>query len=283
MDAAPSRTTERNLRWFHPTPGRLLVVLLMMQGILLLSERWFPKGWAVLIAIASVVVTMVMMLCWFVLALCFDWRFQFSLRSLLVLTVVVAIPFSWLGVEMKRAREQREAVEEIQKLGGEVQYDREFSESLALMPNPAPPKLVWLQAFLDGDFFDNVVGVLFKNCTQVTDAGLHHLRGLAQLQVLELDDTQISDAGLIHLQTLKQLQVLLLNNTHISDAGLGHLKGLTQLQHVWLSNTHTTNAGLEHLTGLTQLQDLNLVDTQVTDQGVRKLQQALPNCKITTK
>ena len=66
---------------------------------------------------------MVLMLLWLVLALCFHRRFQFSLRSLLVATVAVAIPFSWLAVEMKAAREQREAVEGIEKSGGIVGYD----------------------------------------------------------------------------------------------------------------------------------------------------------------
>ena len=43
-------------------------------------------------------------------------RFQFSLRSLLVLVVVVAVPCSWLAVEMKKAREQKEAVENSARL-----------------------------------------------------------------------------------------------------------------------------------------------------------------------
>ena len=33
--------------------------------------------------------------------LIFRWRFQFSIRSLLVLTVAVAVPCSWLAVEVK--------------------------------------------------------------------------------------------------------------------------------------------------------------------------------------
>ena len=107
-------------RWFHPTPARLLVVLLVTETVLLMSERWLPKGWTVLTAIAAVGVTMTLMLLWWVLALRFRWRFQFSIRSLLVLTVAVAIPCSWLAVEMKRAREQREAVEGIVRLGGGV-------------------------------------------------------------------------------------------------------------------------------------------------------------------
>jgi hypothetical protein len=49
---------------------------------------------------------------------------------------------------------------------------------------------------------------------------------------------------------------------------------------LWLPNTKIGDAGLEHLKGLTQLQFLALGNTAVTDAGVKKLRQALPNCKI---
>ena len=120
-DSSPTAETSKpKLRWFHATPGRLLVVLLAVEGILFLSERWFPKGWAVLIAIASVIAAMVLMLLWFTAALLFRWRFQYGLRSLLLLVVIVAVPCSWLATEMQQARKQKEAVEAILKLGGWV-------------------------------------------------------------------------------------------------------------------------------------------------------------------
>ena len=40
------------------------------------------------------------------------------------------------------------------------------------------------------------------------------------------------------------------------------------------------DAGLVHLEGLTHLQYLNVNRTKVTDAGVKKLQAALPHCKI---
>ena len=43
----------------------------------------------------------------------FRWRFQFSIRSLLVLVVVVSVPCSWLAVEIKRARVQEAALERL--------------------------------------------------------------------------------------------------------------------------------------------------------------------------
>ena len=49
---------------------------------------------------------------------------------------------------------------------------------------------------------------------------------------------------------------------------------------LFLHGTKVSDAGLEHLKGLTQLQQLDLNGTKVTDAGVKKLQQALPNCRI---
>jgi len=55
---------------------------------------------------------------------------------------------------------------------------------------------------------------------------------------------------------------------------------LKSLQVLNLLRTGVTDAGLEHLQGLTGLDELGLRDTNVTDEGVKKLQQALPNCRI---
>ncbi len=117
--------------------------------------------------------------------------------------------------------------------------------------------------------------------TKVTDEGLEHLKGLTQLQTLELwGCLNVTDVGLEHIKGLVKLKKLNLSGTQVTNAGLEHLKGLTQLQTLSLSHTKVTDAGLEHLKGLTQLQSLIFSGTQVTDAGKKKLQQALPNCKI---
>lgn len=85
-------------RWFHPTPDRLVLTLLAVEGLLWLSDRlgWptWHKGYTVLIAVASAAVAMLLMLGWLAASLAFRWRFQFGIRSLLVLVVAVAIPCS---------------------------------------------------------------------------------------------------------------------------------------------------------------------------------------------
>src|SRR5271165_1162947 len=95
-------TTEpQSRRWFRLTPGRFVLFLLAVEVLLWLSERFgwlgWHKGYAVVTALASVGVVMLLMLLWFALALIFRRRFQFSIRSLLVLVVAVAVPSSWLA------------------------------------------------------------------------------------------------------------------------------------------------------------------------------------------
>ena len=41
---------------------------------------------------------------------------------------------------------------------------------------------------------------LYLNNTQVTDAGLVHLKGLSKLQYLDLSNTQVTDEGVKKLQ-----------------------------------------------------------------------------------
>jgi len=75
MDA----TTHPRSRRFHVTPGRFVLALLAVEVLLWLSERfgWLPwhKGYAVLTAVASVGVAMLLVFVWFGSALAkLNWR-----------------------------------------------------------------------------------------------------------------------------------------------------------------------------------------------------------------
>jgi hypothetical protein len=95
-------------RWYHLTPDRFFIGLLVVQVFLLLSERfhWFAfneqKGWTVLIAVGVVCGAVLVMLVWFLAAALLRWRFQFSFRSLLVFLVVVSVPLGWFAWEMQQ-------------------------------------------------------------------------------------------------------------------------------------------------------------------------------------
>ena len=69
-----------------------------------------------------------------------------------------------------------------------------------------------------------------------------------------------------------------------SDVGVERLvqqlKGIPEIGVLDLSSTQITDKGLIVLEKMRQLKKLDLNDTQVTNEGVKKLQQALPACKI---
>lgn len=298
-DPTPTR------RRFYPTPAWLISGLLVVEGLLWLSERFqwptWHKGHAVLVGVASVAVVFVAMLFWLVVALVFRWRFQFSIRSLLALTVAIAIPCSWMAVEIKAAREQEEAVDSLEKFD-RVAYDWQWDPTRV---SQQPPEPEWLRKILGDDFFGTVVGMsiydnkitderlayvarlsqlqlLRLNNTRITDAGLVHIEGLTKLKRLEINDTQITDAGLAHLAGLPHVTALSLDTTQITDVGMHQIvKDLPQVGLLSLDGTRITDAGLPHLAGLTTLQMLWIGDNpQITDAGVNRLQQALPNCTI---
>ncbi|MBC8873845.1 MAG: hypothetical protein H8E44_30770 [Planctomycetes bacterium] len=248
-------------RWYHITPDRLIMGLLAVEGFLLLSEwfRWFAfnekKGWTVLIAMAAVCLVVVVMLVWLAASLLFRWRFQFSLRSLAVLIVAVAVPCCWLTVKMRQAERQRRAVEAIDKAGAWIRYDCQFDGSGKFMRRQEPPGPAWLRKLLGKDFFADVIFVL-ASCTHVTDAELQQLKVLTKLRMLNVNETQVTDDGVKHLKALTDLSSLGFYNTQLTDAGLEHLKGLTKLKRLGLQRTH------------------------VTEEGIKELRQALPSCAI---
>lgn len=107
------------------------------------------------------------------------------------------------------------------------------------------------------------------------------LNSIANIQQLSLMGTDITDAGLEHLKELNSLQQLDLSATKIADAGLESLKELENLQQLDLSvNTNITDAGLKHLKGLKNLQRLVLYETRTTKMGREKLQQEITGLEI---
>ena len=131
---------------------------------------------------------------WFAAALVFRLRIQFSIHALLVLAVAVALPCSWLAAEMKKARKQKEVVEEINRARGTVAYDWEIvSIKLNNFPAPysQPQEAAWLRNFLGDEFFGEVVGVSLAG-TEVTDARMENLKELTALNELWLNRTKMT-------------------------------------------------------------------------------------------
>ncbi len=253
-------TTQARVRWFQPTPGHVIVGLLAVECLLWLSERmgWlgWHKGCAVLTGVALVSVAMVLMLGWFGVALGLRRRFQFSLRTLLVLVVVVALPFSWLAVEMKKVRQERMAVgfflasgcivfddECTDKEGDLLVLDHRFAD-LLIIRDRGP-----LTRLLGRDFFHSTRTIA-------------HWRPLYQVGPYD-------SSGMPYTKR------------DVAEAMLFALKDISDLRTLDLSNMPINDCDLDYVMLMKELRQLDLSHTRITDEGVAKLQQALPNCKIT--
>jgi hypothetical protein len=246
--------------------------------------------------IAAWVFVALAVLAWLLADVLLRNRFQFGIKTLLTLMVVVAVVGGWFGWKMERARRQNQTIERILSLQGS------WREGDHWVRPPIAAEETWLEWLLGelrdefsldrlrdalgNDFFtdvENIVGLdLSSYCYSVLDPserlkGRHYnsSRGLILVIV-----SALTDSDLEHIKRMTNLEELWLDCTDVTDTGLECVKGLPRLRVLNLCWTDVTDSGLEPLKGLPELQVVGLVRTNVTDEGVRNLQRALPNCTI---
>jgi hypothetical protein len=199
---------------------------------------------------------------------------QFSLRSLLIFTLICAVGSAWVAHRMEQKRKEREIVAAIIKSGGEVYYDYQVDPSGiphggAERISPTGPH--WSRQLFGENFFSDVKSVRFKG----GDTEFENIKELTQLQTLDLSQSTVTDAGLVLLDRFPRLERLCLGlgtaKIDVTDAGLKHIKRLTQLRELYLDKTKVTDAGLVNIRELTELQLLYLGDTKITDLGLANL------------
>jgi hypothetical protein len=107
--------------------------------------------------------------------------FQFSLRSMLIFTLICAVACGWLGKRIEQKRKEREEVEAIVKLGGDVYYDYDHGAILPLgqtIPTKKPPGPNWLRSLFGENYFSEVDYVSIQG---------------------DVSDQRMADAGLVNL------------------------------------------------------------------------------------
>ena len=138
---------------------------------------------------------------------------RFSVRGLIVLILLAGSILGWI---VNQAHVQRDAVAAIRRANGNVEYD--------LNPNRSPWWLRWLADRLGIDYVSHVIRVDLVGVGPdgpSTGAELDHV---VHLKRLFLGGTQITDAGLVHLRGLKRLQELEVGNTRVTDTAVRELQ-----------------------------------------------------------
>jgi len=66
----------------------------------------------------------------------------------------------------------------------------------------------------------------------------------------------------------------------VTDSDLANVAGFTHLEALELHGSNVTDSGILQLTNCSELRYLGIKRTKVTPDAVKKLQEALPDCKI---
>ena len=199
---------------------------------------------------------------------------RFSLRSMLLLVVVIAIPIAW---KVNRARNQRVVVAELEKLNADLIYDYQIVATNGVRSYDfyaPPPGPKWLTALLGKEYFVEVRKVCADGAavTNETLALIAKLPDIEQVELVNLDsEPGITDDGLVHFSKMQSLQAIVLHSNRISGVGLEHLTGLKRLTTL-MAIGWNTDASLEHVSKLKSLEDLSLIEVRrITEKGLAQI------------
>ena len=188
-------------------------------------------------------------------------RIAVSLRMFVAILVLLGVGSAlWIGVPAYR---QRMAIREIERLGGEIVYQRpvgpgwlrkvvghenwtafDIVESVQFRPS----RETFSKRY--GDFpvsFPNNQQPWTEIGVEVDDSSLASIRRLSKLKECDLSCTNVGDAGIVHVATLDDLEVLNIYSTDVSDASIPLLKRLTKLKELHLAWTKVTESGIADL------------------------------------
>ena len=175
--------------------------------------------------------------------------YQFSLRFLLLATVVAAFLANLCVKQIVHANRIRRAVAELSKFGAIVEHDYEIKDDpsatggFRILVNQSPPGPEWLRSIIGDEYFVEIADVILNDKT----GGLEVLDDLPNLRALSVERSKVTDKELVKVKSLSKLTAIWLDNTSISDEGLKQLAGLKHLQVVAAPNTRITEAGAKAL------------------------------------
>jgi hypothetical protein len=145
-------------------------------------------------------------------------RLQFSLRSLLLVTLAASLPLGWIGFRVRERAKQAHAVAALKEHGASV-----------------------------ASRYGNVLRVDFWYRSRFDPTALAQLKNLPRLESLFLRNMPVTDQDLRYLEHL-ELKHLGLTNTDVTDAGLNWLATLSELRFLDVQGTAVTPQGVQTLT-----------------------------------
>jgi len=210
-----AEAVESKPRWYIPTPGELVALLLATELLFLLADRLSlfgltrGSGWNVLAAVAAFLLVLLVLLVWFGIALLLRRRsrsnFQFTVITLFLLMGCVAVVGGWFGWKLRKTRSQEALME---KIGAtDVAYDFEYCHGVKLDPE-FPPGPASARRLLGDYFFADITAVELHG--KLDEETLASLKAMPRLECLVLWNVRTTKSELEPVQQLHSLRLLYL-------------------------------------------------------------------------
>ena len=176
---------------------------------------------------------------------------RYSLRTLFLVTLLVAVTLSFI---LERHRRMRAAIIAIESAGGTHGAYREGPE--------------WLREIVGDERY-------FMNAGRVTLG-----TGSARYDFDDpFDDNKLREL-IPHLNAFSKFEVLEIWGAAITDDGLAYLRDLDRLQWLRIESPKITDKGIQHLRQIPSLRTLSLHCESVTPDALAELQRALPHLEV---
>ncbi len=219
--------------------------------------------------------------------------FQFSLRTLVVVMLLVSLVLGYWGYARRRAQRQWEAVRTIREAGGDVNVNNEYiedpSSDKSLMSELRHwrkrleiecPAVTAIKVSLFNQSGKDIMPYLrdLPQLKEITlhgdwldDEGMKGLSGCTNLIHLDIESDQITDVGVLGIAGNKNLQKLRVSSEQLTDRGMAVVAQLPKLESLVWPSANTTGNGLVHLRSHPQLTHLGICVTVDSDIGFEHL------------
>jgi hypothetical protein len=169
-------------------------------------------------------------------------RLQFSLRSLLVTTVLTGALFGWLRHRIIGAQHQEKIVQQLEDLGASIHYKHQWCE-ISGRYGHEPPRVSAFWRALFGEHFFMAPDAIWLDRFRGNQNDFALVGELPTLTKLNADGPTIDDEYISFLRPLVGLKKLVLWNIPITDQSLEQFDALRKLEVLSLYKTRVTERG----------------------------------------
>jgi hypothetical protein len=202
---------------------------------------------------------------------------RFSLRFFLIAVTIVCLFCVWLAYHVRRANDQKRAIEAWRRYAPIVFYDFQMNDGDLDLKGTSKWS-PWLVDQLGRDFFHSVQILWVRGdgqqLSKAYDPALfQHLAGLTQLRDLQLKSGVVGDDELAIVGRLPRLQrFVAIGHRRVTDVGVADLARSRSLESIHLLHANISNESLRALGAMPRLTSLGLPHCDgVSDAGLKYL------------